>query len=66
MPGHDHGDSIKNPKVYEALRRDGYSKSSAAAISNAQRGGAARSAGRAAGASVRHVTRGGASGRRHR
>lgn len=31
----DHGPSIKNPDVYEALRRDGMSKSKAAAISNA-------------------------------
>lgn len=32
----DHGPSIKNPRVYEALRRKGYSKSKAAAISNGQ------------------------------
>lgn len=39
MPGHDHGPSIKNPKVYEALRQQrGMSKSQAAAISNAQAG----------------------------
>jgi len=38
MPGHDHGKSIKNPKVYEALKRRGMSKSKAAAISNAARG----------------------------
>lgn len=30
-----HGKSIKNPKVYDALRRQGMSKSQAAAISNA-------------------------------
>ena len=36
-PGSRHGPSIKNPRVYEALRREGYSKSAAAAISNAQR-----------------------------
>lgn len=36
MPGHDHGPSIKRPRVYEALRRRGYDKSRAAAISNAQ------------------------------
>src|SRR5438034_1177745 len=35
MPGSEHGPSIKNPHVYEALRRKGYSKSKAAAISNA-------------------------------
>ena len=34
-PGFPHGPSIKWPKVYEALRRDGKSKSDAAAISNA-------------------------------
>src|SRR5262245_22069050 len=38
MPGSEHGPSIKNPKVYEALRRKGYSKSKAAAISNAMDG----------------------------
>jgi len=37
MPGHRHGNSIKKPRVYEALRRKGYSKSKAARISNAQR-----------------------------
>jgi len=42
MPGHQHGKSIKNPKVYEALKRAGYSKSKAAAISNAKRGGGKR------------------------
>lgn len=36
MPGHDHGPSIKKPRVYEALRRKGYSKGKAARISNAQ------------------------------
>lgn len=30
-----HGKSIKNPATYEALKREGKSKSSAAAISNA-------------------------------
>lgn len=35
MPGSDHGPSIKNPKTYEALKREGHSKASAAAISNA-------------------------------
>ena len=40
MPGHNHGKSIKRPKVYEALRSKGYSKSKAAAISNSMsRGG---------------------------
>jgi hypothetical protein len=37
MPrGKSPGPSVKAPKVYEALRREGMSKSSAAAISNAQ------------------------------
>jgi hypothetical protein len=35
MPGSQHGPSIKNPACYEALRRKGKSKSSAAAICNA-------------------------------
>jgi hypothetical protein len=39
MPGHQHGSSIKNPRVYEALRREGMSKTQAARISNAKRGG---------------------------
>jgi hypothetical protein len=35
MPGHDHGKSIKNPRVYEALRRKRHmSKTKAAKISN--------------------------------
>lgn len=34
MPGKKMN-SIKNPRVYEALKRKGYSKSKAAAISNA-------------------------------
>lgn len=34
--GGSHGSSIKNPRVYEALRRQGYSKTAAARISNAQ------------------------------
>jgi hypothetical protein len=35
MPRGRHGSSIKNPACYEALRRKGKSKSSAAAICNA-------------------------------
>jgi hypothetical protein len=35
MPGKRYR-SIKRPKVYEALKRKGYSKSKAARISNAQ------------------------------
>jgi len=34
-PGPGHGPSIKNPKVYDALRKRGYDKARAAAISNA-------------------------------
>jgi acyl-[acyl carrier protein]--UDP-N-acetylglucosamine O-acyltransferase len=37
MPGHNHGKSIKRPRVYEALRRKGFSKEKAARISNAGR-----------------------------
>jgi hypothetical protein len=33
--GGNHGKSIKNPATYEALKGSGFSKSSAAAISNA-------------------------------
>jgi hypothetical protein len=44
MPGHEHGPSIKRPKQYEALKKEGMSKSSAAAISNeASHGKEARS-----------------------
>lgn len=35
MPGHNHGKSIKNPKLYEELRQQGYSKGKSARISNA-------------------------------
>jgi len=43
MPGgKSPGKSIKNVRVYEALKRRGYSKSKAAAISNAKRGGGKR------------------------
>ena len=36
MPGGKRpGKSVRNPKAYEALRKQGMSKSSAAAISNA-------------------------------
>jgi hypothetical protein len=38
MPGKKYA-SIKRPNVYEALRRKGYSKTKAARISNAKRGG---------------------------
>lgn len=44
MPGHQHGPSVKKPDEYEALKREGASKSKAAAISNeAAKGPAARS-----------------------
>jgi hypothetical protein len=45
MPGgKDPGPSIKKPDEYEALKKEGYSKSKAAAISNeAAKGPAARS-----------------------
>ena len=33
-----HGPSIKKPRVYEALRKQGYSKSKSAAISNSMAG----------------------------
>jgi hypothetical protein len=45
MPGKKYA-SIKNPKVYEALRREGYSKSSSAAISNAMAGKRGKSGGK--------------------
>ncbi len=35
MPAGKHGNSIKDPEVYEALREDGASKEKAARISNA-------------------------------
>jgi hypothetical protein len=38
MPGHDHGPSIKNPRIYDALRKAGYPKDRAAKISNAKSG----------------------------
>jgi hypothetical protein len=34
MPGRKHGPSVKDPEVYEALRREGASKEKAARISN--------------------------------
>jgi len=38
-----HGPSIKKPRVYEALRKQGYSKAKSAAISNAMVGKSKRS-----------------------
>lgn len=43
---HDHGNSIKRPAVYEALRREGMDKSKAAAISNSMASGGKRSGGK--------------------
>lgn len=34
MPGKDHGPSVKDPDVYEALRREGANKEKAARIAN--------------------------------
>ena len=34
MPGKQHGPSVKDPDVYEALRREGASKEKAARIAN--------------------------------
>jgi hypothetical protein len=34
MPGKEHGPSVKDPDMYEALRREGASKERAARISN--------------------------------
>ena len=34
MPGKKHGPSVKDPEVYEALRREGASKEKAARIAN--------------------------------
>lgn len=39
MPGHNHGKSIKKPRMYEALKEEGMPKSKAAAISNAAASG---------------------------
>lgn len=39
MPGKKKpGPSVKNPRQYEALRREGYSKQSSARISNSNKG----------------------------
>lgn len=39
MPGRSPGPSIKRPRTYEALKKKGMSKTSAAKISNAQAAG---------------------------
>lgn len=45
MPGKKYA-SIKRPRVYEALKRKGFSKSSAARISNAMRSGGGKKKGK--------------------
>ena len=42
MPGKEHGPSVKKADSYDALRDKGFSKSKAAAISNAQAQGSGR------------------------
>ena len=42
MPGKEHGPSVKKADSYDALRDKGFSKSKAAAISNAQAQGGGR------------------------
>lgn len=42
MPNHDHGPSIKKPKMYEDLKDEGLTKESAAKISNASAQGPER------------------------
>jgi hypothetical protein len=42
MPGKEHGPSVKKADSYDALRDKGFSKSKAAAISNAQAQGKPR------------------------
>ena len=39
MPQKDHGPSVKDDEVYEAIRREGGSKEKAARIANAKAGG---------------------------
>jgi hypothetical protein len=46
MPGKKHG-NVKNPKMYEGLRRKGMSKTRAAKIANAGRRGARKGGKRA-------------------
>jgi hypothetical protein len=45
MPGSKYR-SIKRPRVYEALRKKGYGKSKAAAISNSRAGGGGKKKGK--------------------
>jgi hypothetical protein len=49
MPGKDHGPSVKDPDVYEALRREGASKEKAARIANESAGSSRSTVGRRGG-----------------
>ena len=49
MPGKKHGPSVKDPAVYEALRRDGASKEKAARIANEAAGSSRSEVGRRGG-----------------
>ena len=49
MPGKKHGPSVKDPEVYEALRRDGASKEKAARIANEAAGSSRSEVGRRGG-----------------
>jgi hypothetical protein len=49
MPGKKHGPSVKDPEVYEALRREGASKEKAARISNEGAGSSRSEVGRRGG-----------------
>ena len=49
MPGKKHGPSVKDPEVYEALRRDGASTEKAARIANEAAGSSRSEVGRRGG-----------------
>jgi Rho termination factor, N-terminal domain len=49
MPGRKHGPSVKDPRQYEALRREGASKEMAARISNESAGSSRSTVGRRGG-----------------
>jgi len=51
MPGRDPGPSVKDKKVYEALRDEGNSKEKSARIANAAAGSSRKSVGRKGGKS---------------
>jgi hypothetical protein len=59
----DHGPSVKHDKQYEALRKEGMSKSRAAAISNAE--GASSRGGKSSGSSRSRKSSGSGSGGNH-